>query len=489
MSNNKSTQDNVARAVSPSKYINPEVQPDSDGKKEVSVKKPSLAPKSKVKEVPNKSTSELEAEGKTLQKINPLTFPQLNESSKPSKTIVNIEHLLKFYGVSVTYDVIAKDVVVSIPGLKSSRDNYRNVAEAELANLAVLNDIHSANFERFVTAIASRNQVNPVMEWVKSKPWDEKDRISDLCATITVSDEFSNDFKDLLITKWLLSAIAATAMPSGFSSRGVLTLQGSQGIGKTRWIAKLIDDEKLASHCILLDHHMDANNKDSLINACRHWIVEFGELDSSFRKDVSRLKGFITNKEDKIRVPYARRESLFPRRTVFAATVNEDEFLVDPTGNTRWFCLPCTDINHNHTIDMQQVWAQIYEQMYKGEESPQWWLTDEEQDILEALNSRHKKRNVVEDLLESELLFDAPEDDWVRLTATAVLQAVGIQNPTNPQTRECGNFLRQRIGQPTRSNGNVRWKVPPVRDSLKPLGETTQPKVKPIHDDDDDSKY
>ncbi|GAA0858868.1 VapE domain-containing protein [Aliiglaciecola litoralis] len=482
MTTNKPLQDNVARLAPSSKYIKPQAQPDDNGKKEIIAKKPSLAPKPEVKEKPNVSTSKRIAADKAPEQINLLTFPLLNDAGKPFGTIENIEHLLKFYGVTVAYDVITKDITISIPGLKSSRDNYRNVAEAELANLAVLNGIYSANFERFVTAIASRNQVNPVMQWVESKPWDKQDRIGELCATITVADDFSNDFKDLLITKWLLSAIAAAVMPNGFSSRGVLTLQGSQGIGKTRWIARLIDDEKLASHCILLDHHMDANNKDSLINACRHWIVEFGELDSSFRKDVSRLKGFITNKEDKIRVPYARRESLFPRRSVFAATVNEDEFLVDPTGNTRWFCLPCTDINHNHDIDMQQVWAQVYEQMFKGKDSPQWWLTDQEQDILEALNSRHSKRNVVEDLLESELLFDAPKKDWVRLSASDLLKVVGIQNPTNPQARECGNFLRQRIGQPSRSQGYVRWLVPPI-------SETLQQQEKPIHGDDDDSKY
>jgi predicted P-loop ATPase len=493
MAGNTTLQDNAARVASMSKYFKsetkPETQPDSNVTKEISAKKPSLAPKPEVKEKPNASNSELSAGDNTPQKINPLKFPLLNDSDKPFGTIENIEHLLKVYGVTVAYDVITKDVIISIPGLKSSSDNYRNVAEAELASLAVLNGIYSANFERFIFAIASRNQVNPVMQWVESKPWDGTDRIGELCTTITVSDQFSNDFKDLLITKWLLSAIAAAAMPNGFSSRGVLTLQGRQGLGKTRWIAKLINDEKLASHCILLDHLMDPNNKDSLINACRHWIVEFGELDSSFRKDVSRLKGFITNKEDKIRVPYARRESLFPRRSVFAATVNEDEFLVDPTGNTRWFCLPCIDINHNHAIDMQQMWAQIYEQMFKGKDSPQWWLTDDEQDILEALNSRHTKRNVVEDLLESELQFDAPKKDWVRLSASDVLKVVGIHNPTNPQARECGNFLRRRLGQPNRSHGYVRWLVPPVSDSLKPIGETIQPKVKPIHDDDDDSKY
>jgi predicted P-loop ATPase len=157
--------------------------------------------------------------------------------------------------------------------------------------------------------------------------------------------------------------------------------------------------------------------------------------------------------------------------------------LVDPTGNTRWFCLPCIDINHNHTLDMQQIWAQVYKQLYKGKESPQWWLTDAEQEQLEKLNSRHKKRTAIEDFLENELLFDAPKDRWVRFTASDLLKSVGILNPTNQQAKECANFLRQRIGQPNRSQGKVRWLVPPSDKPLQPPAKHT------TDDDDDDDKY
>lgn len=398
-----------------------------------------------------------------FQPISPLTFPQLSEAGRPLCTIANIEHMLLKYEIKVSYNVIKKDVIISIPNLKSSKDNFPNVAEAELANLATLNGIYSSNFERFITAIASRNQVNPIMQWITSKRWDEKCRIGDFCQTLVLRDDYDAGFANTLITKWLLSAVAAAASPDEFSSRGVLTLQGPQGIGKTRWIASLIDQPRLASDCILLDHHLDANNKDSLIIACKHWIVEIGELDSSFRKDIARLKGFITNKEDKIRIPYAKRESVFQRRTVFAATVNDEEFLVDHTGNTRWWVLPCLDIEHNHNIDMQQLWAQVYETMFKGVSSPQWWLTDDEQAQLENLNTTHKKRTAIEDLLEDALEFDAEESQYVRRSASDVLKTAGIQNPTNSQAKECANFLRQRFGHPTRSQGKMRWKVPPIR--------------------------
>jgi putative DNA primase/helicase len=132
---------------------------------------------------------------------------------------------------------------------------------------------------------------------------------------------------------------------------------------------------------------------------------------------------------------------------------------------------------------MQQAWAQVYEQMFKGKDSPQWWLTDAEQIQLEKLNARHKKRTAIDDLLDVELQFEEPKERWVRLSASEVLKAVGIERPTNPQAKECANFLRQHFGQPTRSQGKTRWLVPPTNDEFLKQSKNTQ------NDEDDDEKY
>ena len=75
--------------------------------------------------------------------------------------------------------------------------------------------------------------------------------------------------------------------------------------------------------------------------------------------DMARLKGVLTRDFDKVRRPYARAESEYQRRTVFFASVNKPNFLVDMTGNTRWWTIPVSKINYEHGIDMQQVFAQL----------------------------------------------------------------------------------------------------------------------------------
>jgi len=257
--------------------------------------------------------------------------------------------------------------------------------------------------------------------------------------------------------RWMLSAVAAALMPSGFRTRGVLVLQGRQLLGKTSWFLALIPDASLRDGAILTGHHLDPANKDSMTTAIKHWIVEMGELDSTFRKDVARLKGFLTSDKDKVRRPYAKTNSEYQRRTVFCASVNEETFLVDPTGNSRFWTLPVVEIDYRHGIDMQQVFAQLAVDL---DRDVQWWLTPEEDAELEVQNDAHRAVSSLEELLLPELDFDMSKELWRYMSATEVLQYIGIDRPTNLQCRECGGILRRHFGSPKKVQGIMKWKVP-----------------------------
>jgi putative DNA primase/helicase len=324
-------------------------------------------------------------------------------------------------------------------------------------SLASLNEITTTQVSNYVGVLADRNPINAVANWITSKPWDGKDRLPDICNTLTVQEGYPVEFKDVLMKKWLLSAVAAATLPSGFHSRGILTLQGLQGSGKTSWVRSLIPGGILRDNVILTGHVLDPSNKDSVTTAIKHWIVEIGELDSSFRKDVARLKGFITQDKDKLRRPYAITDSEYSRRTVFCATVNEVNFLIDKTGNSRFWVIPVTSIDYNHKVDMLQVFALLHVELQNG---ATWWLPPEENARLEELNRDHRAVSVVEEKLLDAFDFDLPADRWSNLSATEVLEYIGYQRPTNPLCRECGGILRDHVGQPKKSHGIAKWKVP-----------------------------
>jgi predicted P-loop ATPase len=384
--------------------------------------------------------------------------PPKGRYSEPPATIANVKHLLGGYRIQVSYNEIKKKLQISLPYQGGSADNADNTAMTSILSLATLNGVATMPIPQIVELLGDRNPYNPVSEWILSKPWDGTDRMEAVYETLTVREGFPEDLKKVLVRKWLLSAVAAANKPSGFKGRGVLVFQGPQGIGKTSWLSSLVTDPALRDVVVKVDHHLDANNKDSILGAITHWLVEIGELDSSFRKDFARLKGFLTSDSDKVRRPYARTESEYPRRTVFFATVNDENFLVDHTGNTRWWTLPLQAINFEHGIDMQQAFAQLAEDFDKG---ANWWLTKAEEEQLEACNSDHRSSSVMRDLLMDRLdlaKIGVPGNPYK--STTELFEVLGIRSPKNGDAKELTGILRELLGASSKVNGAQKWRVP-----------------------------
>ena len=386
------------------------------------------------------------------------SFPdQPTGGGSPPMTIANLRHLLAAVGITVRYNVIKKKFEIIIPGHVGTDENADNVALAHVTSLVAKCGLSTGQIANYIAALGDENAYNPVGDWIDSKRWDGEDRLPEFSATLTDDPDFPTDLKYILIRKWLLSCTAAALMPKGFRSRGVLTLQGAQGIGKTQWVASLVPPGPLRNSVIKLDHHLDAYNKDSIIGATTHWVCEIGELDSSMKKDVARIKGVLTRDYDKVRIPYAVNPSEFPRRTVFVATVNQSQFLVDDTGNSRFWTIPVTDIDFAHTIDTQQLFAQLAVEFRAG---AQWWLDLEEEALLEEQNRHHRTTSAIADRLMSLIDLGRPSEPALQArTPTELLIELGYTHPTNPQMKECAAFLRERFGESKRIQGQNKWRV------------------------------
>lgn len=393
------------------------------------------------------------------KKLERLEFPhRAIGNGGPPATIANVAYILELGRIIARYNVIKKKTEILIPNVKGSTDNYDNNAITHVCSIAAENGMATGSIPAILETIADRNPYNPVAVWIDSEPWDGVDRLPAICATLIVVDEYPPEMKDVLIVKWLLSAVAAARKPQGFRSRGVLTLQGKQGLGKTAWGRSLISDKRLRDLVLKLDHHLDGNNKDSILGAITNWFCELGELDSSFKRDIARLKGFLTNDKDKIRRPYARVEAEYGRRTVFFATVNQHDFLVDSTGNSRWWTIPVVEIDYNHNVDMQQVFAQLTVRFDAGDE---WWLTSEEEAQLDSWNARHRSYSLIADVLAKAVDWELTDPTaFEKFTAIDLLKRAGLDNPTNPQAKECAAILREHLGEPKRINGYMKWRVP-----------------------------
>lgn len=391
--------------------------------------------------------------------VNPFMFPHLSDRQQPLNTWENLAWMLEQYGITSRYNVIKKDVVVTIPGRNYEPDAAANCALSEINSLCARNRMPKADTADYMKLIGNFNSFNPAAEFILSKSWDGETRLPALYDTLQTAPGYDRTLLQLLVRRWLISAVAAVMLPTGFWSKGVLVLQGEQSLGKTAWVKSLLPLER--RDLIKIGASIDPANKDTISSAIGHWVVELGELDGTFRKaDIAKLKAFISQDIDLLRRPYDRLESTYQRRTVFFASVNPERFLADDTGNVRWWTIPVVNVNYQHDIDVQQLWAEVLTLHRNGE---RWWLERDEEAMLEGVNREHESIDPLEELVLQRFNWAAP-GRGKEMTATEVLLSVGFDRPTKTQATDCSRLLQKLTGDKPRKSGSRRlFAMPPEK--------------------------
>ena len=107
---------------------------------------------------------------------------------------------------------------------------------------------------------------------------------------------------------------------------------------------------------------------------------------------------------------------------------------------------------------MQQVFAQLAVDFTNG---AQWWLTREEEALLELQNKDHRAISVIrERLLDAFDLTRIADKKLPAMSATQVLKAVGMDRPTNNNCKECASILREYFGEAKKIQGVYKWRIP-----------------------------
>ena len=133
------------------------------------------------------------------------------------------------------------------------------------------------------------------------------------------------------------------------------------------------------------------------MQATSKWISELGEIGSTMRKDMDSVKAFLTKSTDEYRTPYGKASLHYPRMTSFVGTVNDDEFLIDQTGNRRFATIPLPlDLVIDYETQIKpfnslQLWSQVYEIIKDMDKASCFRLTEDEKRQLEKRNSSFVK--------------------------------------------------------------------------------------------------
>jgi putative DNA primase/helicase len=379
-------------------------------------------------------------------------------------TIPNMRYLLKAYGITLEYDEILKrrSIVFANHGTKG-HDMEDEASLMIIKSLCSLNGLSTTIIE-LLPAIFQKNTVNPIKNWIQSKPWDGIDRKQQLFETITVEAGDEN-YRNRALDVWLTQCVAAadngeigrTLNPRAVRKfEIVLILQGKQGARKTSWIGSLLPDS-------LRDYvkdgmHLDPTDKDTTKKCISTWLCELGEIDATFRRaDIARLKAFMSNQVDEMRLPYDRTAMTFKRRTSFCASVNGEQFLTDATGSRRFVTIPALNCDDSHGLDVQQIFAQYWNDYTDG---AIWWTTNDFDEEVKARNEKHNEVSAIGEMVAE--YFNVNDVDMagaVRLTATKILMESGIREPKKSQAKELTEFLQSKGFRYPKINGNYGFKI------------------------------
>jgi hypothetical protein len=264
---------------------------------------------------------------------------------------------------------------------------------------------------------------DPFREYFNNLPvfTEGRDYIAELAATVKTD----NPENFLHFLRKFLVALVACAIDDKVVNHTVLILVGAQGIGKTKWFQRLL---AFVLKSYMYSGIIEPSNKDSIIQICRNLLVNLDELENMNKSEIGTIKYVITLPEVKHRTVYHRTDDLFPRRASFVGSVNNMEFLTDMTGNRRFLAFVATEINYNHTVDMDMVYAQC---MYLLDSGFEYWLSPAEITQVNEQNLRFKIVSAEEEFILKHYR-PRPEEPFIHevfFSAGELLHEHGTYNP------------------------------------------------------------
>lgn len=413
---------------------------------------------------------------KYAERLHKEMLPSLEISAKAKTprdiqkaTVENVQYVVAECGFSVLRNHMTGEIELS--HADKAFDEITNPAERALMTRELLISLANrvgislrATLDELMHTLAANNGYHPVFDWIVSKPWDGIDRFRALADALETSNP---KWRDIVLLRMSIQSIVAWSNwdrddPVSISHVGVLV--GPQGCGKSTFIGSLLPSQwRLLEQSANLGH---ASSKDDERRLTGSPLVELAELESIIsRIEAGHLKSFLSRPVDKIRLPYDRLITTRPRGTVFWASVNDSQFLNDPTGARRFWPIEVTRCNAYHNIDMQQYWAQMYH-YYQQEMG--WNLTREEMVMHAAIVEEHRVESPAEGRLQ-ELYArrkHVPQKDWTFATASDIARYYGL--PDNYATaRAVGAELRKMFGKRVSNNERKGWKVPIKQSELR----------------------
>lgn len=285
------------------------------------------------------------------------------------KTAYNVEIIVK--NAPATANVFALDefrqrvTITQRPGLPLSGDHWDPCLLGDINETAVKNWLSAprrhggwsleASKENVIAAIrlaAYERRFHPIRDRLASYVHDGQPRAETLFIDYLGCDDtaYFRETARLL----LLGAVVRVFEP-GHKFDYMPIIEGAQGVRKSTFVKALglgwAGDPMINW----------SGGKEILEQTEGFWLIEIPELSSMSRAESNEIKANLTRTTDTARLSYGHNPETRPRQCIFIGTTNDREYLKDPTGNRRFWPIPCRVAmidTERLTLEAPQIWAE-----------------------------------------------------------------------------------------------------------------------------------
>lgn len=312
------------------------------------------------------------------------------------------------------YDKFAQTTMIVRPPSWKKEEEFkiRQVSDTDYTRIAGIFEYMNLSPSRdkvacAIEAVAEEDSFHPAQDYFNSLTWDGVPRLDSWLQTYLGANGDDPAYLAFVGKKWLTAAVTRI-FRAGCKFDHILVIEGSQGAGKSTALRTLAtfgdDDERVyVQEGVTISA---IQNKDTIQQIQGHIFVELAELAGFGKKNDDDVKRWITLQEDTCRLPYMRKPVVFKRQFVLSATTNDYNYLKDPTGNRRYWCIRIGYINIELLkADRMQLWAEAVkcykEGLYLG-------ATKEESALAEVA----QEKRLTEDAWSGDVLTAAHDISW-----------------------------------------------------------------------------
>lgn len=200
-----------------------------------------------------------------------------------------------------------------------------------------------------------KNRFHPILDKFKTFHWDNQNRVE----TVFIDYANAEDNKYIReVTKLLFVAAVRRLKQPGCKFDIMVILEGEQGSSKSTFF----DTMSMNSDWFTDDFSFDLDSKCAMEQTKGKWIVEAGDLVGLNKREVNKVKSYLSRKIDISRMAYGRIVTERPRQFIIVGTTNDSVYLRDYTGNRRFYPVKTGKMNYKDLKEnIEQIWAEAIE--------------------------------------------------------------------------------------------------------------------------------